>query len=102
MSRLKHPKLVWGLLLCLVLVNGSMAVPSVAHAADHASHKADTHSSGLCAWFCAAGQGIEVSPVRVDAAWWPFCTIELQFIEELREDISFQPFLRGPPFSEPC
>jgi len=97
MNRARSYGLVWGLLLCLVLVNGSMAAPSVAHAAQHGAHKAGTHSSGFCAWLCAAGQGIEVSPVRVDAAWRPFCTIELQFIEELREDISFQPFLRGPP-----
>ncbi len=97
MNRAKSYGFVWGLLLCLVLVNGFMAAPSVAHTTDHASHKAGTHSSGLCAWFCAAGQGIEVSPVRMDAASKLFCTIELQFIEELREDISFQPFLRGPP-----
>lgn len=51
--------LVWALLLCLVLVNGFMAAPSVAHAAHHATHQANTHATGICAWLCTAGQGLE-------------------------------------------
>ena len=55
----KGSRLVWAVLLCLVLVNGYMAVPSVAHAEHHSTHQAGTHASGICAWLCAAGQGIE-------------------------------------------
>ncbi len=61
--RLKSFWSVWALVLCLVLVNGSMAAPSVAHAEHHGAHKAGTHATGICAWFCAAGQDIESSPV---------------------------------------
>ena len=39
MLRLKQSGFVWSLLLCLVLVNGFLAVPAVAHA----DHHANTH-----------------------------------------------------------
>lgn len=59
MLRLHRSALVWSLLLCLVLVNGFMAAPGVVHAEHHANHQAGTHSTGLCAWLCAAGQTAE-------------------------------------------
>lgn len=97
MSRLKHPKLVWGLLLCLVLVNGSMAVPSVAHAAKHATHKAGTHSTGLCAWLCAAGQGIESASVPFESKLQVLDSVELQHVDYIRCPSSSFVFPRGPP-----
>ena len=43
-----------------------MAAPSVAHAEHHGTHHdAGTHASGICAWFCAAGQEVEPSPVNL-------------------------------------
>jgi len=94
---IRRPKLVWGLLLCLVLVNGFMAAPSVGHAGHHADHQAGTHSTGICAWMCVAGEDIEPSVV-------PF-TSSLQLIERA-SILSFKPvlsaaalfhFFRGPP-----
>jgi hypothetical protein len=93
----RRPTLVWGLLLCLVLVNGFMAAPSVSHAAHHADHQAGTHSTGICAWMCAAGEDIESSVS-------PFAS-SLQLIEHA-SILSFKPvlsaaallyFFRGPP-----
>src|SRR5574337_1507053 len=63
-GNLKRPLLVWALLCCIVLVNGSMAAPSVGHAEHHAKHQAGTHSTGICAWLCAAGQDIEPSSIH--------------------------------------
>ena len=66
MSLVKRPGLVWALLVCLVLTNGFMAAPSVAHAEHHGTHHdAGTHASGICAWFCASGQEVEVSSVNL-------------------------------------
>jgi len=95
--RLKSSWSVWALALCLVLVNVSMAAPSVAHAGHHGAHKAGTHATGICAWFCAAGQEVESSSVDV--------TSVLQFVGPSWTDISnpilllFSPdrFSRGPP-----
>lgn len=96
---LKRPAFVWALLLCLVLVNGLMAAPSVGHAEHHGDHQAGTHSTGICAWMCAAGDGIESFAVQF--------TSSLQFVERTitlpsRVVLSvgeFSYFLRGPPIS---
>jgi hypothetical protein len=93
----KRSAFVWALLLCLVLVNGLMAAPSVGHAGHHTDHQAGTHSTGICAWMCAAGDGIESSVV-------PFAS-HLQLIE-CTSSVSVKTvltldslwfFLRGPP-----
>jgi hypothetical protein len=43
-----------------------MAAPGVAHAEHHGTHHdAGTHASGICAWFCASGQGVETSSVSL-------------------------------------
>ncbi|HRI36952.1 MAG TPA: hypothetical protein PLO50_00185 [Nitrospira sp.] len=95
--RLKQSWFVWLLLVCLVLVNGSMAAPSVSHAQHHADHQAGTHSTGICAWFCAAGQDVESTSVLLNST--------LQLVEQTlvvhsgpnRLPIAFHSFSRGPP-----
>ncbi|MBX3330330.1 MAG: hypothetical protein KF722_08010 [Nitrospira sp.] len=94
---MKRPAFVWALLFCVVLVNGFMAAPSVSHAEHHAHHQAGTHSSGLCAWLCAGGVGIESFAV-------PFAS-ELQLLEWISipssdvvdTAVSLPYFFRGPP-----
>ena len=97
--RLKQSGLVWGLVLCLVLVNGFMAAPSVAHAAQHASHQAGTHSNSLCAWLCAAGQGIETSSVGLESTLQLLDLIDLRDIDQVEKQFLFIVLLRGPPVS---
>ncbi|MBH0179841.1 MAG: hypothetical protein HP491_18765 [Nitrospira sp.] len=95
---MKRFRLVWALLVCLVLMNGLMAVPSVTHAEHHGTHHdAGTHASGICAWLCAAGQEVEASSVNL--------TSVLQLVG-LSGDVFADPtvllfssdlFARGPP-----
>ena len=94
---MKRSAFIWALLLCIVLVNGLMVAPSVGHAQHHADHQAGTHSTGLCAWLCVAGDNIESFVV-------PF-TSHLQLIGHTIT-VAPQPvlspsvllyFLRGPP-----
>lgn len=94
---MKRSAFVWGLLLCIILVNGFMAAPSVGHAGHHTDHQAGAHSTGICAWMCAAGEDIEPSDVSFASS--------LQLIERA-SILSFKPvfsaaallqFLRGPP-----
>lgn len=98
MSLVKRPRLVWALLVCLVLTNGFMAAPSVAHAEHHGTHHdAGTHASGICAWLCAAGQDIDTSSVEP--------TSNLQLVEyalvagfdKVQDSIALSTFPRGPP-----
>lgn len=100
MGMLRRSWLVWALLVCLVLTNGFMAAPSVAHAEHHSTHHdTGTHASGICAWFCAAGQDIDTSSVEP--------TSNLQLVEsapvagfvEPQDSIALSTFPRGPPLS---
>src|SRR5512143_1262081 len=99
MVALKQSGLVWSLLLCLVLVNGFMAAPSVAHAAKHGSHQAGTHTTGLCAWLCAAGQGIETSFVSLESTLRLVDRVLSFHVEQHACSFSSFTFLRGPPSS---
>ncbi len=89
--------LVWLLLLCVLLANGLTAAPSVAHAAKHGSHESGTHSTGLCAWLCAAGHGVEASSLSFEST--------LQLVDRVHDVGAgrFSPpqtltaYFRGPP-----
>jgi hypothetical protein len=93
----KRSELVWAVLLCVVLMNGVMAVPSVAHAEHHGTHHASTHVTGICAWLCAAGQGIESSSVSFDSALQLIGRTEYVYSELVVFSISSFLFFRGPP-----
>lgn len=96
---LRQTSLVWSVLLCLVLVNGFMAAPSVGHAEHHGDHQAGTHSTGICAWLCAAGDGIEPFVVQLASS---FQLIERAIIVSsivVHSADPFSYFLRGPPIS---
>ncbi len=99
MRALKRSQLVWSLLICLVLVNGFMAAPSVDHAAHHGSHEAGTHTTGLCAWLCAAGQAVESSSVILNSRHQLIGRIDLYHANSLQDVFSPLVFLRGPPIS---
>jgi hypothetical protein len=97
MVRLKQSWFVWSLLLCLVLVNGLLAAPAVAHADHHAKHEAGTHSTGLCAWQCAAGQSIETSAAFLESTLHPIAIAAFLPFKEVPEPVSLTTSSRGPP-----
>jgi hypothetical protein len=97
MVRLKESWFVWSLLLCLVLVNGLLAVPAVAHADHHAKHAAGTHSTGLCAWECAAGQSIDTVAVVFNSSLQFVELAVAQHIDRVPTTSSASRFFRGPP-----
>ena len=88
---------VWAVLLCIVWVNGSMAAPSVGHAEHHAHHQAGTHSTGICAWLCAGGVGIESSTVQLNSAPQLLEWISLPSFDVVLGVIFLPYFFRGPP-----
>jgi hypothetical protein len=98
MGMLKRSWLVWALFLCLVLVNGSMAVPSVAHAEHHGTHHdAGTHASGICAWFCTAGQDIDTSSVEPTSTLQLVESAPVAGLVVAQDSIALSTFPRGPP-----
>lgn len=88
---------IWALLLCLVLVNGLMTVPSVGHAEHHADHQAGTHSTGLCAWLCAGGVGIESASVQLASELRLLEWVGFPPFDEVLSVVSLPYFFRGPP-----
>lgn len=96
-GNLRRPLLVWALLFCIVLVNGSMAAPSVGHAEHHAGHQAGTHATGICAWLCAAGVGIEWSTVQVDSVLRLLEWVSIPSFDVALSVVSLPYFFRGPP-----
>ena len=97
MVRLKQSWFVWSLLLCLVLVNGLLAAPAVVHADHHAKHHAGTHSTGLCAWECAAGQSIDTVTVRLTSLLRLTEMVEHRQPDFMRQIPATSYFFRGPP-----
>lgn len=97
MVTLKRSGLIWALLLCLILVNGLMAAPSVRHALHHAKHQAGTHSTGICAWLCAAGQGVESSSIHLPSELQLFERTVVDPIDAVSDAAFYDHFLRGPP-----
>jgi hypothetical protein len=93
----KRSACIWALLFCIVLVNGFMAAPSVGHAEHHADHQAGTHSSGLCAWLCAGGVGIESSVVQVASGLQLLEWIAIPSFDLVLRVITLPYFFRGPP-----
>lgn len=89
--------LIWALLLCIVLVNGAMAVPSVDHAEHHANHQSGTHSTGLCAWLCAGGVGITSSAVQFISHLQLLERNGSSILEPVFSVVSLPYFFRGPP-----
>ena len=97
LTRLKQSWLVWSLLLALVLVNGLLAVPAVVHVGHHAKHDAGTHSTGLCAWQCVAGQESEASADFPEVIARVAAFAELISPRQGELLFSARVFLRGPP-----
>ncbi|MDR4470155.1 MAG: hypothetical protein MRJ68_17960 [Nitrospira sp.] len=94
---MKRSALIWALLLCIVLMNGAMAMPSVSHAAHHADHQAGTHSTGFCAWLCAGGVGIESSVVHFASGLQLLERVTIPSVGVVLGVVSLPYFFRGPP-----
>mgnify|MGYP001584443313 CR=1 FL=1 len=94
---MKRSACIWALLFCILLVNGFMAAPSVGHAEHHADHAAGTHSTGICAWLCAGGVGVESSVVHLVSGLQLLEWITIPSYDVALGKVSLPYFFRGPP-----
>lgn len=74
-----------------------MAVPSVGHAEHHTAHKAGAHSTGICAWLCAAGESIESGSVTLNPITHLVERTVIVHIDPAFTLLSFHYLFRGPP-----
>jgi hypothetical protein len=97
--RLNRQILVLPLVACLLLVPALASPATVAHEAQHAHHKAATHSSALCSWLCGAGQGFQLS----DSVFVPtivfLATLDIESADQIDDAVSVLSLSRGPPAS---
>ena len=96
---MRRSAVIWALLCCVVLVNGLMAAPSVSHAGHHEDHQATTHSTEMCAWFCAAAQGVESASVQLHPQLQPIERTTVAASDSRLLSPAFHSRFRGPPIS---
>jgi hypothetical protein len=97
MIRFSRQMLVLPLAACLLLVPILASPATVAHEVEHSHHKAASHSSPLCAWFCGAGQEHEIadSVFAPTIVFLAFLNVEPN--ERVDDSESILPLSRGPP-----
>jgi hypothetical protein len=97
--RLNRQIFILPLVACLLLVPALGASATVAHEAQHAHHKAATHSSALCSWLCGVGQGFDLT----DSVFVPTIifleTLDSEFADQTDDTVFVFPLSRGPPAS---
>ena len=97
MIRFNRQILILPLVACLLLVPALASPAMVAHEAQHAHHKAATHSSALCSWLCGAGQGFELTcSVYVPTIDY-LATLDIESADQTNDAVSVLPLSRGPP-----
>jgi len=95
--RFNRQILVLSLVACLPVVPALASPAMVAHEAQHAHHKAATHSSALCSWLCGAGQSIETSSIQLDSFFQLLDLLETYGVDEVLPARTTPRFFRGPP-----
>lgn len=99
MTRLNRQILVLPLVACLLLVPALGSSATVAHEAQHAHHKAATHSSALCSWLCGVGQGFDLTDAIFVPAIAFLTTIDIESADQTNDVASVFSPSRGPPAS---
>jgi len=96
-TRFNRQIFILPLVACLLLVPALASPAMVAHETQHAHHKATTHFSALCSWFCGAGQGFHLA----DAVFVPTLdyleTLDIEASDQTDLVVSVPSLSRGPP-----
>ena len=97
MIRLYRQIFILPLVACLLLVPALASPAMVTHEAQHAHHKAATHSSALCTWLCGVGQGFETSSIQLNSIFHSLDLLETYGVGEVLPALTTPRFIRGPP-----
>ena len=97
MIRFNRQIFILPLVACLLLVPALASPAMVKHETQHAHHKAATHFSALCSWFCGVGHGFNLA----DAVFVPtidfFATLDSESAYQSDLVIPVPSLSRGPP-----
>jgi hypothetical protein len=95
--RLYRQIFILPLVACLLLVPALASPAMVTHEAQHAHHKAATHSSALCTWLCGVGQGFETCSIQLSSIFHSFDLLGAHDFDEVLAAVTTPRFFRGPP-----
>lgn len=97
MVRSNRQIFVLPLVACLLLLPALASPATVAHEVQHAHHKATTHSSALCSWFCGTGQGFTLTDSVILPTIDFLTTLDIESADQVDVAISVLFLSRGPP-----
>jgi len=98
MRRLVQRFTSWSLVVGLLLLLSMTTSGAVVHELIHASHHtAGMHTSGICAWLCAAGQMLDQEPVTPPTRLVLLTVERLPVARALPHQPLGTPTSRGPP-----
>jgi hypothetical protein len=97
MIRFTRQLLVLPVVACLLLVPVLASPATVAHEVQHSHHKAATHSSPLCSWFCGAGQGADVADTVFVPAITFLAILDMESADRVDDAEVVLSLSRGPP-----
>jgi hypothetical protein len=95
--RLYRQIFILPLVACLLLLPALASPAMVAHETQHAHHKAATHSSALCSWFCGAGQGFHLANAVFVPTIAFLATLDIESADQANPVVSVVSLSRGPP-----
>ena len=85
------------LAICLLLLPVLASSAIIAHETQHNHHKAATHASPLCSWFCDAGQGLDHQNFVFSPTITFLARLDIESPREVDDvEVVFSPS-RGPP-----
>jgi hypothetical protein len=88
----------WVLVVTVVTVLAATTASTVAHDLQHAAHHtAGLHSTGVCAWMCAAGQVLEEFQVALQADVSPSIRTAIPLFREPSGGVVSLSASRAPP-----
>lgn len=85
------------LILCILVVGGLASAQSITHESHHAHHQKAAHSTALCSWMCAAGQGWEGASLPTPLELIPLEFVELASLSQASTLYTNSSATRGPP-----
>lgn len=98
MSRSLLRTAAWALVVAIVIVLAATTGSAVAHDLQHAAHHAaGLHSTGICAWMCAAGQVLEEVQVVLQVDVGPPARTAILLFREPSGGVVSPSASRAPP-----
>ena len=97
MTRLSRTCLIFGVLICFVVVTGVVSSQAASHSLHHVHHNAVTHSNILCSLMCSTGHVVHAVEPILDSRINVVHIVETSNVRPVTLIVPTFRFSRGPP-----